>query len=191
VRIIAATNKNLRTMVEEEKFREDLFYRLNVFPMYLPPLRERKEDIPKLSYYYLRRFSRKTGRRVAGFADDTMETLVNYRWPGNVRQLKNVIERLVIMSDSSTLKSLDFIGDLPMESSWNGFSIPETTQELNAIKRHLLEDYFARIQKAFIVKALKASNGNIKRASAMVGMKSPNFHSLMKKHNVTAKVAKD
>ena len=189
MRIIAATNKNLKTMVEEGEFREDLFYRLSVFPIYLPPLRERKEDIPKLLYFYLRRFSRKTGRRIAGFADDTMETLVNYRWPGNVRQLKNVVERLVIMSDSSTLNSIDFIGDLPMKSSWNGFSIPETAEELNAIKKHLLEDYFGHIQKAFIIKALKASDGNIAQAAEKVGMKRPNFHSLMKKHHLTAKIA--
>jgi two-component system NtrC family response regulator len=184
VRIIAATNKNLKTMVEDGEFREDLFYRLNVFPIYLPPLRERKEDIPKLLYYYLRRFSRKTGRRVAGFADDTMATLVNYRWPGNIRQLKNAVERLVIMSESNILDSLDFIGEVPMKSSWDGFSIPETAQELNAIKKHLLEDYFGRIQKAFIMNALKESNGNITRAAATVGMKRPNFHSLMKKHHI-------
>jgi two-component system NtrC family response regulator len=187
VRIIAATNRNLKTMVEEETFREDLFYRLNVFPIYLPPLRERKEDIPQLLYHYLRRFSRKTGKRVAGFTDDTMETLVNYRWPGNVRQLKNVVERLVILSEGTTLDAIDFIGDMPMKTSWNGFSIPENAEELNAIKKHLLEDYFGHIQKAFVVKALKASEGNISRAAERVGMKRPNFHSLMKKHKITAK----
>ena len=85
IRIIAATNRDLKKMVEEGKFREDLFYRLNVFPIDIPPLRERKEDIPKLAYYFLRLFSRKSpGKPIEGFSDDALEVLINYEWPGNV-----------------------------------------------------------------------------------------------------------
>ncbi len=190
VRIITATNKDLKTMVKEGDFREDLFYRLNVFPIYLPPLRERKDDIPKLLYYFLRRFCRKTGKKLQGFSDDALETLVNYHWPGNVRQLKNVVERLVIMADSRTMDSLDLMDCLPMKQAWNGFPVPETLEELHAIKKHILEEYFGQVQKAFLLKALKACNGNITRAAERVGMKRPNFHTLMKRHNVTYQKAK-
>jgi len=187
VRIIAATNRDLKAMVDDGSFREDLFYRLNVFPIYLPPLRKRKDDIPKLLYYFLRRFCRKMGKRIQGFSDDALELLVNYHWPGNVRQLKNVVERLVIMSDGNTMDSLDLMEYLPMKGTLGGVSIPENIEELNALKKKLLEDYFGRIQKAFLLKALKACDGNITRAAERVGMKRPNFHSLMKRHNLTAK----
>ena len=185
VRIIAATNKDLKAMVEEGSFREDLFYRLNVFPIHLPPLRERKDDIPGLLYYFLRRFCRKTGKRISGFSDDALETLVNFHWPGNVRQLKNVVERLVIMCDGSNMDSLDLLDHLPMKRSWDGVSVPETVDELNTVKKNLLEGYFGQVQKAFLLKALKSCDGNITHAAEKVGMKRPNFYSLMKKHHIT------
>ncbi|MBW1801151.1 MAG: sigma-54-dependent Fis family transcriptional regulator [Deltaproteobacteria bacterium] len=191
VRIIAATNRDLRVMVDEGTFREDLFYRLNVFPIYLPPLRERKDDIPLLLYHYLRRFCRKIGKRITGFSDDALETLVNYRWPGNVRQLKNVVERLVIMSDGGTMDSLDLYDHLQMKRPWGENAIPETVEELNAIKKQLLEGHYSQIQKAFLVKALKSCHGNITLAAEKVGMKRPNFHSLMRKHHLTGKSFKE
>jgi len=185
-RIIAATNKDLKAMVDEGEFREDLYYRLNVFPIYLPPLRERKDDIPKLAYHFLLHFCRKTGKRIEGFTDDALETLVNYDWPGNVRQLKNVIERLVIMSDTNTLDLIYLLEHLQMRRPLKADSIPDTVEDLNAIKKHLLENTFGQIQKAFIIKALKASNGNVSRAAEDIGMKRPNFHALMRKHNISA-----
>jgi len=185
-RIIAATNKDLKAMVDEGEFREDLYYRLNVFPIYLPPLRERKDDIPKLAYHFLLHFCRKTGKRIEGFTDDALETLMNYDWPGNVRQLKNVIERLVIMSDTNTLDLIYLLEHLQMRRPLKADSIPDTVEDLNAIKKHLLENTFGQIQKAFIIKALKASNGNVSRAAEDIGMKRPNFHALMRKHNISA-----
>ena len=138
VRIIAATNRDLKAMVEEEKFREDLFYRLNVFPIFIPPLRERKEDIPRLVYYFLRLFCRKTGKRIEGFSDEALESLINYNWPGNVRQLKNVVERLVIMADDDTkLDLLHLLDQLQLKQSWKGHPIPGTLKELNAEKKRL------------------------------------------------------
>jgi two-component system NtrC family response regulator len=190
VRIVAATNKDLKAMVEEGTFREDLFYRFNVFPIYLPPLRERKEDIPKLLYHFLSRFCKKTGKRIQGFSDEAIEVLANYPWPGNVRQLKNVVERLVIMSEVNTMDSLELMEHLPLQHSWGGFTIPDSVEGLKAVKKQLLEDYFGQIQKAFLLKALKSCNGNISRAAEKVGMKRPNFHSLMKKYNVKAGSAK-
>ncbi len=185
-RIIAATNRDLRKMVEEGSFREDLFYRLSVFPIYIPPLRERKADIPKLAYYFLRRFCHRTGKRIEGFSDDALETLVNYEWPGNVRQLKNVVERLVIMADEPTLDLLYLTEQLHMKGYGISDQVPETMKELKARKQHLLEDVFGQIQKAFLIKALKASNGNITRAAERVGMVRPNFCALLKKHKIEA-----
>jgi two-component system NtrC family response regulator len=191
VRIIAATNQDLKTMVEEGNFREDFFYRLNVFPIFLPPLRERRDDIPKLAYHFLRLFCRKTGKRIEGFSDDALEMLVSYEWPGNVRQFKNVIERLVIMADRGMVDLLYMLDHLQTRRSWETDSIPATLEELKTVKKHLLEESFGQIEKAFLIKALKACNGNITHAAERVGMKRPNFHTLMKKHQLSIQSVKD
>jgi two-component system NtrC family response regulator len=185
VRIIAATNRDLKSMMEEGKFREDLFYRLSGFPIYIPPLRERKEDIPKLAYHFLRLFCRKTGKRIEGFSDEAMETLINYEWPGNVRQLKNAVERLVIMADDTTLDLFHLLDHLQAKRRWKDDLIPQTLKELNAAKKHLIEDVFGSIQKAFLIKALKATHGNVTRAAERVGMKRPNFCALLSKHRIS------
>jgi DNA-binding NtrC family response regulator len=191
IRIIAATNKDLKAMVDEGNFREDLFYRLNVFPVFLPPLRERKDDIPKVAYHFLRLFCRKTGKKIEGFSDDALEMLMNYEWPGNVRQLKNVIERLVIMADRGVLDPIYLLDHMQIKPSWRGDSIPETLEELKTIKRHFVEERFGKIEKTFLIKALKACNGNITHAAEKVGMQRPNFSALLKKHHLSAKDAND
>ncbi len=98
VRIIAATNRNLQQEVAERRFREDLYYRLNVFPIHLPPLRERADAVPLLAEYFIRRFSGKTGKRVEGLEEGALEMMMDYHWPGNIRELQNVIERAVILA---------------------------------------------------------------------------------------------
>jgi DNA-binding NtrC family response regulator len=190
VRIIAATNKDLRAMVDEGTFREDLFYRLNVFPIILPPLQERKDDIPRLAYHFLRHFCRKTGKRIEGFSDDALEMLVNHEWPGNVRQLKNVVERLVIMADRDILDSLDLLEPIQMKGFLKGDSTPETLEELKAIKKQLLEDKYGQLEKAFLLKALKTCKGNITHAAEKVGMQRSNFSALMKRHKISAQATK-
>jgi formate hydrogenlyase transcriptional activator len=104
VRVIAATNRDLFRSASEGTFRQDLYYRLNVFPIQLPPLRERREDIPPLVHYFVRRFSLKIGRKITRIQRDTMERMMNYSWPGNVRELENVIERAVILSPGIELE---------------------------------------------------------------------------------------
>jgi len=103
VRIIAATNRNLEDEVKAGRFRADLFYRLNVLPLHNPPLRQRRADIPQLAMFFLSRFSRRFGRTVEGIAQETMQLLINYDWPGNIRELQNLIERAVVLSSSSIL----------------------------------------------------------------------------------------
>ncbi len=191
VRLIAATNQDLQQMVDGGDFREDLFYRLNVIPIYLPPLRERSEDIAILVYHFLRHFCRKAGKRIEGFSDEALEALVDYRWPGNVRQLRNVVERLVIMSDGQLLDPGFVLNHMQGRYFMGGDSIPDTVDELNAVKKQVMDETFGRIHRAFLEKALKACHGNISQASATVGMKRSNFSALMKRHHLSADSFKD
>jgi transcriptional regulator with GAF, ATPase, and Fis domain len=107
VRIIAATNRNLGEEVKNGKFREDLFYRLNVFPITMPPLRQRKDDLPLLVHHFVAKFNAKIGRKIETVSKETLSTLQEYHWPGNVRELESVIERAVIISQGRTLQVLD------------------------------------------------------------------------------------
>jgi DNA-binding NtrC family response regulator len=186
MRVIAATNQDLKTMIDEGLFREDLFYRLKVFPIYLPSLKERKDDIPRLAYHFLRSFCRQTGKRIEGFSNDALEVLINHDWPGNVRQLKNVIEHLVIMADGSFL-DLSFVSEqLQTRKSAIPVQVPGTIEELKAFKRHIVEERFGQAEKAFLSRALASSGGNITMAAKKVGMQRSNFSTLMKKHNLQA-----
>src|SRR5262249_59684903 len=104
VRLVAATNRDLARMVADGRFRSDLYYRLNVFPLVLPPLRERPDDIPRLVRHFTQRFARRMGRRIETIPSTVLEALVHYAWPGNVRELQNVIERAVILSPGPSLQ---------------------------------------------------------------------------------------
>ncbi len=186
VRIIAATNRDLKIMVDEGNFREDFFYRLNVFPIFIPPLRERRDDIPRLLYHFLKLYRHQIGKRVDGFSDDSLEMLINFDWPGNVRQLKNVVERLVIMADHRVLDYPHLSDYLGLERTRTKDVIPETLEELRAVKRHLLENQFGQIEKKFLQKALSVAEGNIAQAARQVGMQRSNFSVLLKKHGLSA-----
>ena len=185
VRVIAATNRDLKTMVEEGAFREDLFYRLNVFPVFIPPLRERKDDIPRLIYHFLKVYCRQTGKRIDGFSDEALEMMVNFDWPGNVRQLKNVVERLVIVSDERILDYRNLSDHWEVKPRGTKDAVPETLEELKSVKQHMLETQFGQIEKAFLQKALAAAEGNIARAARSAGMQRSNFSALMKKHRLS------
>lgn len=186
IRIIAASNQDLEAKVVDGTFREDLYYRLDVFPIYLPPLRQRKEDISKLAYYFLKQFCRKTKKSLDGFSDGALETLINYPWPGNVRQLKNVVERLVIMVDKQLVDSCNIHGHLDPHNHDAEDTIPLTLKELRAFKQHLLDIHYSPIEKTFLQKALNTADGNISQAAKRVGMQRSNFSTLMKKYNFSS-----
>lgn len=120
VRVIAATHRDLEASIENEKFREDLYYRLNVIPIHLPPLRERQEDIPHLVNHYLKVFNESKGKNVTGVDPQALKILCNYPWPGNIRELANFVERMVVLSRSGTLTPRDLpakvLGDTPQEN---------------------------------------------------------------------------
>ena len=190
-RIIAATNRELQDLVQAGSFRNDLYYRLNIFPLTLPPLRERRDDIPKLAYHFLRHYCRKTGKRIQGFTDDALETLTRFDWPGNVRQLKNAVERLVILSDEEIVDFLNLMDHLAAGKPSGEQPVPDTQEQLQARKQRLLSEQFHPLQKAFLQKALKAASGNIAKAALRTGMKRPNFYALMRKHGLRASDFRD
>jgi formate hydrogenlyase transcriptional activator len=134
VRLVAATNKDLLSMVKKGEFRPDLFYRLNVFPIVMPPLRDRREDIPKLVRYFVQQVAQRMGKHIETIHSETMEKLMHYAWPGNIRELQNIIERAVILSSGSVLKVP--LGELRASDEIPG-KIPQTLDD--AERRHIVQ----------------------------------------------------
>ncbi len=155
VRLIAATNEDLEGLMKKGKFREDLFYRLHVFPIFLPDLKDRKEDIPLLAYHFLERYSKEAKKEIKGFSKEAMNLLLEYDWPGNVRELENAIERAVIMADKDYLTPNDFPKDLVQ-------GVPALIKK-GVKERKSLEE----IKDEYIQQILKETNGN-KRAAAEI-----------------------
>jgi transcriptional regulator with PAS, ATPase and Fis domain len=143
VRIIAATNRDLAKMVREGRFRDDLYYRLNVFPVVLPPLRERLEDLPALADFFLKKYGQKNQRRVTSLAPEALQALQQYHWPGNIRELENVIERGVIVCQGEVLGQ----GDLPQAlQQWGWPGGDEATEPgLPELERQLIRRTLERV----------------------------------------------
>jgi len=174
VRVLATTNRNLLKEVEKGEFREDLYYRLNVFPLQVPPLRERKEDIPLLATRFLQRFSRQHGLRIPGFTEDSMKQLLAHSWPGNVRELQNLIERAVILAEDGKPITPSGLGLAPLQrESPSGEVAPSpvpvpppsvaTTESPEIIN---LEE----MEKRCILAALERTAGNRTRAAELLGI---------------------
>lgn len=188
IRLIAATNKDLEKMIKEETFREDLYYRLNIVPIYLPPLKERQEDIPLLSVHFLKKYAEEMGKTVKGFTPEAMEKLVRYPWPGNVRELENVIERTIVMIENDEMVRVEHL-IIPGQHEKEGLGerIPMTSEELKEIKKQIREKAVEEVEKAFVLSALERHNWNVTRAAEEVGMLRPNFQALMRKYNLRAR----
>jgi len=172
VRIIAATNKNLEQAVEEETFRDDLYYRLNVFPIYMPPLRERKTDILLLADHFLERYAKENMKDIRRFSTPAIDMLMQYHWPGNVRELENCIERAVLLCEEGVLHS---------------YHLPPTVQtaeESNTVPGRSLEDALANLEREMIIDALKSTRGNMAKASHMLRTTERKFAYKVKKHGV-------
>lgn len=184
IRLITATNRDLRLIIEKDKFREDLFYRLNVFSIKIPSLREHPEDIPLLSYHFLRQVCQSLDRRVKGFSKEAMEILINYKWPGNIRELKNTIERLVLMTDEDLLSSEKLTDIIDEDRNGRGITVPLTNEELKRAKSKAREKATKDIEKIFIIEALARNDWNITKAAEDTGMQRTNFQALIKKFNI-------
>jgi two-component system, NtrC family, response regulator GlrR len=168
-RLIAATNQDLWKAVGERRFREDLYYRVHVIPVFLPPLRERPEDIPLLAHYYMQRFCQELHKDVQGFSPEAMQRLMLYEWPGNVRELTNVIERAVVLATHSLITP-----DLLLLGSSQG---QVSNTDLLSFKK-AREDF----ERMYLVQALTATKGNVSRAAALSGKHRADFYKLLRKH---------
>ncbi|MGA8281474.1 MAG: sigma-54 dependent transcriptional regulator [Desulfobacterales bacterium] len=185
IRLIFATNRHLKDLVDSREFREDFYYRIYVYPIFMPPLRERKTDILPISYHFLHQFSRRIGKDITGFDDAAVQRLTLFDWPGNVRQLRNVIERAVILceSDQITLK------ELPIFGNGHDFgqlvdAVPSTNEELKRVKKEIRKKATDQLEANFIRSALDRCDWNITRAARETGLQRTNFQSMMKKHGI-------
>ncbi len=173
VRIIAATNRNLEQAIREGRFREDLFYRLNVLPLTIAPLRERKEDIPLLANHFLAYYSRKENKRFESIPQSIMDRLVEYDWPGNVRELQNVIERAVVLGKEPHLRLVDIsIGGVSPRP------VPSRPEAVTSLKD---------MEYQALVRALEQSGGNISKAAKALGIGRDTVYRRMRKHGIGLK----
>jgi transcriptional regulator with PAS, ATPase and Fis domain len=167
VRVIAATNKNLTEEMKKGTFREDLYYRLNVIPIFVPPLRERKDDIPLLASYFLQKFSRERGKEVTSFSPEVIETLLAHSWPGNVRELENVIDHAIIISKQDKV--------LPKDLPQFLFQRPLPAQGFTT-----LQDY----EKDLILKTLQETNWNKHKASKKLNINRSTLYGKIKRYGL-------
>jgi len=168
VRVVAATNKDLRGLIAQKTFREDLFYRLNVINIMLPPLRERKDDIPALSRYFLKKYSKKISKQVSDLSLEAYDLLASYDWPGNVRELENVIERALILCDSDILgREYLAVPAGPDHSEKNSLASLE------------------HVEKDYIVRVLQENSGNQTKTSQVLGIDRKTLYLKMKKYGIT------
>jgi two-component system response regulator PilR (NtrC family) len=181
IRVIAATNQDLTRLVAEGRFREDLFYRINVIPVTLPPLRERREDIPLLADHFLAKYSEQMGKSISGISHDAMQWLVRHDWPGNIRELENVIERAVALETTPAILSDSLPPTIRGEAAATG-----NMQAMNALPESGfdLESHVKEIERAYIAQALQRSGGVQVRAAELVGMSFRSFRYYVKKYNL-------
>jgi len=185
VRVIAATNRDLDKSVAENTFREDLYYRLNVIPVTVPPLRDRREDIPLLVNHFLKKYATAAGRKIARVSPDSLESLCGYEWPGNVRQLENTIERAVALETGEELRV-----ELPVEKSKAraaaaGVGVGGTISAGAVLPDGVdMEKYVADIERTLLQSALTQSNGVQTRAADLLKISYRSFRHLMKKYDL-------
>ncbi|MDD3937318.1 sigma-54 dependent transcriptional regulator [Rhodoferax sp.] len=183
VRLITATNKDLKAMVLEGTFREDLYYRINVFPIHSPALRERRDDIPALAFHFLKIFSAELGKPVSEISDGAMSLLVNYAWPGNVRELENTMQRAVILATDHIIRQAH-LANIIENTQRPDFEVPRTSDDLKRVKKIAREKSVEDIEKMFIQETLRRNASNVTRSAEETGMQRANFQALMKKYNI-------
>jgi Nif-specific regulatory protein len=173
VRIIAATNKDIEKEVEEGRFRADLYYRLNVLPIYIPPLRERREDIPLLADFFLKRFNREIKKQISGFSPEAMDLLLSFAWPGNVRELENAIERAVVTAQADLLTPEAFILAGHSQAREDQFAGKQLKEAVNVFKRH------------FIRQTLEMNRWNQTRTAKLLGIQRTYLSRLVKELEIS------
>ncbi|MBP7765825.1 MAG: sigma-54 dependent transcriptional regulator [Deltaproteobacteria bacterium] len=180
VRVLAATNKDLEKEMEAGRFRQDLYYRLHVIPLRVPPLRERKEDIPFLVERFLKDFAAKEGQPLKTVSDGALQKLMGHDWPGNVRELKNIVERLIILTPSNEIRA-DDLPELSLRSD-SAAAAPEPAQVTDSLRDARLD-----FERQFIIKKLEEFDGNISRTAEAIGLERSNLHKKLKSLKVVTK----
>jgi DNA-binding NtrC family response regulator len=182
IRFVAATNHNLKTEINEKRFREDLYYRLNVVHIELPPLKDRKKDIPLLSYHFLKKYARVNQKDVLEISPEAMQVLISGEYPGNVRELENIIERGIIFCTSKALTPKDLQLDWEEEDFY-----PQFTGDIGRLSfKEAKEKMIDRFHNQYIMALLRESGGNISRAADMAGIQRQYLHRLMKEAGIDA-----
>jgi DNA-binding NtrC family response regulator len=181
VRLIAATNRQLETEVEAGRFRKDLYYRLNVVPVHLPPLRDRKSDIPMLATHFIEKYNKRLNKRIEGISDEALTMLQGYPWPGNIRELENLMERVILFAEGARIEARDLPeavrGGLPPSISTG----PEATPRPGETPlKDFLKQKQAEIEKSFIVQALAKTDGNVTRAAKLLQISRKSLQTKMK-----------
>ncbi|MEA3420890.1 MAG: sigma 54-interacting transcriptional regulator, partial [Acidobacteriota bacterium] len=174
-RVIAATNSDLEYLIGQKMFREDLFYRLNVIKIELPSLRERKEDIPLLVKHFLEIYSKENNKKIVGISEDTMEIINNYDWPGNIRELENLIERAVVLTKSKLITRKNLPPFLLKSQEAEKTVFFSSDNKIN-LKKDLL-----KYQKTAIINALKKANGVQKKAASFLEVKPTTLNEIIKR----------
>jgi len=183
IRLITATNKDLESMVADGEFREDLYYRINIFPIEIPPLRERGEDIKALANHFLVHFSQDMNHKATEFSAEALNFLMNHDWPGNVRELENVVQRAVILAGGDVIRQGHLMNIIDMAPQTD-LEAPRTSEELKEIKKIARQKSVENLEKHFVLGALKRNQWNVTRAAEETGMQRTNFQALMKKYDI-------
>ena len=189
IRLVFATNRDLEKMVAEGTFREDLYYRLYVYPIQLPPLRERREDIVVLAYHLLSKIQEYSGKRIQMFSDAAIELLEQYDWPGNIRQLESTIERAVISCDGAVIEPHHLPMGIARAGLPESYAVPQNNNEFLALKKRLREQAISELEREFVLDALQRNDWNVTKAAQEVNIQRPNFQALMRKHAIRSRHA--
>jgi DNA-binding NtrC family response regulator len=187
IRLVTASNRDLSEMVKEGVFREDLYYRLNVVPIFLPPLRQRPGDIPLLAMALLERCCKKLEVNVLGFTPEAMAMMENHSWPGNVRELRNIVERMAILCDSDRIEPRHLPPEIrqavPRGSSAQ--QLPRTWEEFKKLKQQVRDNAVQDLECRFITEALRRTEGNVSKAAEEIGIQRTNLHALIRKYGLS------
>ena len=189
IRLITATNKDLESMVADESFRDDLYYRINIFPIEVPPLRERRDDIPPLAFHFLKKFRSEAEHEVKEFSAGAMNLLMNLDWPGNVRELENVVHRGVILASDHVIRQAHLVNIVDMLPRV-ALDVPRTSEDLKRIKKVARQKSVENVEKLFVLGALKRNGWNVTRSAEETGMQRSNLQALMKKYDIRIRDAK-
>jgi two-component system, NtrC family, nitrogen regulation response regulator NtrX len=180
VRVLAATNKDLEKEMEEGRFRQDLYYRLNVIPLRIPPLRDRKEDIPLLVAQFIKDFAQKEGEPEKEVTDEVLAVLTKHNWPGNVRELKNTIERLVIMTQTRMISKCDLF---PLFEEGKTETVPVEPEIATDSFRIAKQDF----ERQYIIRKLREFDGNISKTAEAIGLERSNLHKKIRSYGLDVK----